>query len=119
MFHSLSYNRLNSTLNYFVQYQYDDSAVNFGKVQYFFSLKKEHFAIIDHHAIESKFSGFIRSSPYYELLVKSIDDFFFVLFTQSTQSHCVPVNSIVNHCVCFETSNQIIVTPLSYSYEHD
>lgn len=119
MFHSLVYNRPNSTVNYFVQYHYDGSVVNFGKVQYFFVLEQETFAMIEHHTVESRFSDFFSSSSYHQLLMKSIDNFFFVLAIQSFESHCVSVNSIVNHCVCFDHPNHIVVTPLSYSFEHD
>lgn len=119
MFHSLIYTRRNSTTSFFVQYRYNGTDYNFGKIRLFFTLKEDTFALIEHHSVQKKFSDFFLCSKYHELLRKSIDVFFFVLMPQLSALRCVSINEIENHCICFQFLNSIIVTPLSVSHEHD
>lgn len=119
MYHSLIYVRRNSTISYFVQYRCGGTNFNFGKIQFFFTSKQETFALIEDQVMEKHFSDFFSSSPYYHILRKPIDSFYFVLSSKSSALRCIPVSSIENHCLCFEFLNSNIVTPLSLCYEHD
>ncbi len=119
VYHSLIYSRRNSTVSYFVQYRKNQNDINFGKIKLFFTSNNQKYALIEHHGIKTKFSNFIKSSSYYGLLCKSIDYFFFVLYSDTSTIHCIPISSIENYCVVFEKTDHIIVTPLSISYEHD
>ncbi len=118
VYHSLIYSRRNSTISYFVQY-YENNEINIGKIKLFFTSNNGEYALIEHHGIKTKFSDFFKSSSYYKLLCKSIDYFFFVLYSHTSLVHCVPISSIENYCVVFEKNHHMIVTPLSIYYEHD
>lgn len=119
MYHSLIYSRRNSTISYFVQYYEKQEDCKFGKIRYFFTSNDKTFAVIDHYKVKNNFSEFFISTPYYKLLRKSINTFFHVLSSHSSSVNCVPVALIRNHCIIFEMTNYIIVTPLSAYDEHD
>lgn len=119
VYHSLLYARRNSTISFFVQYYINQVGSSFGKIRYFFTANNNTFAVIDHHEIKKKFSNLFVSTSYYELLRKSIDSFFYVVYSESSTVHCVPITLIRNHCIIFEMSNCIIVTPISAYGEHD
>ena len=118
VYHSLIYTRRNSTISFFVQYYTNQGDSNFGKIRYFFTSNNDTFAVIDHHEIKKKFSNFISTS-YCELLRKSIDSFFYVLYFESSVVHCVPIALIRNHCIIFEMNNCIIASPISGYGEHN
>jgi hypothetical protein len=118
-YHSLIYSRRNSTISYFVQYRQNGNDINFGKIKCFFTTNSGKYALIEHHGIKTKFSNFFESSSYYDLLRKSIDYFFFVLYFHVSAVHCIPISCIENYCIVFEKNHHIIVTPLSVYYEHD
>ena len=119
VYHSLIYSRRNSSISYFVQYRQSQSGIGFGKIKFFLTLNCEKYALIEHYEIKNKFSEFFRSSFYYHSLRKSIDFFFFVLYSSASSTHCVPISSIENYCIVFQKTPHIIVTPLSIDYEHD
>jgi hypothetical protein len=119
LFHSLIYSRRNSTVSYFVQYRGAQNQTLFGKIRFFFALKNQTFAFIEHHSVKKQFSDFFSSASYHDLLCKSVDYFFYVLHPQFLSTQCVPITEIEKHCIIFEMEDQIIVTPLSVYNEHD
>ncbi|CAF1171092.1 unnamed protein product [Rotaria sordida] len=119
IYHSLIYSRRNSTVSFFIQYNRNQDDSNFGKIRYFFTSNNETFAVIEHHEIKNKFSQFFNLTSYYDLLRKSIDSFFYVLYSKAFSLHYVPITSIRNHCIIFEMTDYIIVTPISVYGEHD
>jgi hypothetical protein len=119
MFHSLIYVRRNSAVSYFMLYRRYEADLSFGKIRVFFTFNEETFALIEHHRMRNSFSEFLALSPYYEVLSKPIDFFYFVLHRKSSSVHCVSINSIENHCIVNEMHDCLIVTPLSSCNEHD
>ena len=118
-YRSLIYSRRNSTINFFVQYYQKEENSNFEKIRYFFTPNNETFAVIDHYEVKNKFSEFFISTSYYELLRKSIDSFFYVLYSHTSKVYCVPMSFIKNHCIIFEMVDYVIVNPLSVYSKHD
>ena len=87
VYHSLIYTRRNSTISFFVQYYTNQDDSNFGKIRYFFTSNNDTFAVIDHRESKKKFSNFFISTSYCELLRKSLDSFFYVLYSESSVVH--------------------------------
>ena len=114
VYHSLAYTKRQSSMSYFVKY-----GSFFGAIIVFIHCNGKQYAIINRYSIKKKFSDYLISSNYYNVLLKSIDSFFFVLEKQSHHVDITDIISITDMCILIEEENSFVVSPISSSHEHD
>jgi hypothetical protein len=119
IYHSLNYPKRQSTISYFVRYTNDDSDLLFGSIKHFFTYKCSSFALISNHRSLKPFSDIFASSSYHTLLSQCINSYFYILESNASSHHYVPVQKILNLCVIFEEYDFIIATLIAEAYEHD
>ena len=121
MFHSLIYNRAKRSLNYFVQYLFENDANDrrFGSIELFFTYEQRGYAIVQHHPCQHLYSDCFKRSRYYGLLTAPLDSLFFILEKQCRQRDLLQTSWIVNHCIVIEMTSSLFVTPISTYDEHD
>lgn len=120
MFHSLLYNKRHNSVNYFIQYSFNDNVQEkrFGIIELFFTCNGSGYAVIKFHRVKELFSNFVKRSSYYQLLKKPIDSLYFVLEKKHYQVDVVLVEQIVNHCIVVEKENYLFVTNILSYDEH-
>jgi hypothetical protein len=119
IYHSLHYSKRQSTVSYFVQYTTNDHDSLFGSIKYFFTYKGSSFALINNHPSLKQFSDIFISSSYHALLSECINSYFYIIGTNGSSFHHVPMQKILNLCIVFKEDDFIIVTPISAAHEHD
>ncbi|CAF1331592.1 unnamed protein product [Didymodactylos carnosus] len=120
MYHSLLYNKRQTSVSYFVADRNNNDQLNFGKILLFFKLKDKMFSLIESYEEKHKFSDFFINTRFYNNICKVIDLYFFVV--QKISCHVkrvVPVQSILRHCIVFDSNDALVVTPVSRLDEHD
>jgi hypothetical protein len=114
IYHSLSYAKRQSSVSYFIKY-----GSSYGSIVTFFSCNKKAYAVIQRYSMKNLFSEYITSSPYHNILSKSMDSFFVVLNDVSTEFDIIGVQNVMDMCIVIEQKGSLVVTPLSAVYEHD
>ncbi|UJR17710.1 hypothetical protein I4U23_004608 [Adineta vaga] len=121
MFHSLIYNKRGNSVNYFVQYIFDDNGkkYRFGIIDIFFTCDEKSYAVLKHHPVKCLFSETFKMSSYYYLLKKTVDKLYFVLEYFYSQFDIIPVCQILNHCIVVDKNDYLFVTNVLSYNEHD
>ncbi len=120
MFHSLLYNKRHSSVNYFIQYAFNDNVQEkrFGLIKLFFTCNGSDYAVIKCYRIKELFSNLFERSSYYHLLKKPIDNLYFILEKKHYQVDVILVEQILNHCIIVEKENHLFVTNILSYDEH-
>ena len=121
MFHSLIYKKRGKSNSYFIQNSFDQHYYQFGCIQCFISLesKEKSYALINVHRVKQKYSNYFESTKYYDLLKKPLDSYFFVFEKHSCKKTIIQIDYILKHCIVFNMSECIVVTPVATHNEHD
>lgn len=121
IFHSLIYTKRGKSNSYFIQYLSDQCLYQFGSIQCFMSLQstEKSYALINVHRIQKKYSDYIKSTKYYDLLKTPLDNYFFVLEKHSCKKTIILIDYILKHCIVFNMNEYIVVTPVATHHEHD
>ena len=123
IFHSLLYKRRVKSNSYFISYWKSmNTDINkfYGQIVLFFRHSNVTYAMIQCFPKKKKFSYVFRSSCYYPLLKKPLDNCFSILCRDSPEIFdIVNINNIQKHCIVFDFKQELVVTEISAYHEHD
>lgn len=122
MFHSLIYKKRGKSNSYFISYNKSttDNIKYFGRIILFFSCLNRTYATVQRYTQIRSFSSLFKSSPYFFLLEKSLDNLFFLLSKEPTDlQDIVDVDYVFKHCIVFDFQDKLVATEVSAYHEHD
>ncbi|CAF1241007.1 unnamed protein product [Rotaria sordida] len=122
IFHSLIYNKRGKSNSYFISYNKsaNDYIKYFGRIILFFSCINRNYAVVQRYTQNQNFSYLFKTSPYFSLLEKPLDNCFSLLSKEpSDLFDIININHVIKHCITFEFQQQLIVTEVSAYHEHD
>lgn len=120
-FHSLIYQRRQSSISYFVQYSRTSNKqhTRFGIIEYFVVISGRSYAYIRQHKIKRLYSDTFLQSSYYFLLRNTLDALYFCLEKHHEHCEIAPIECILNHCIITERPDELLVTNYVSYQEHD
>ena len=121
MFHSLSYQKRQSSISYFVAFasENDGEERRFGAIEYFFTCANIGYAAIREYRVRRPYSDSFETSGYYFLLRRPLDSLYFVLEKSHSELDIVRTDSISSHCIVVEKADHLLVAPFTSYSEHD
>jgi hypothetical protein len=114
VFHSLAYQKRQSSISYFIKY-----GSLFGAVLVYMFCSNDQYAIVKRYKNKKRFSDHFISFPYYALLAEPVDNFLCVLEKETLEYDVVNVNSSIYMCIIVEENDLLYVSSVFVYHEHD